>query len=1461
MRVKALDIFHPLIARWFTARVGRPTDVQEQAWRAIAAGEHVLLTAPTGSGKTMAAFLWSLNQLAVGAWKLGALRTLYVSPLKALNNDIQRNLLDPLAELETVFREAGESFPEIRVQTRSGDTPSYERQRMIRRPPEILITTPESLNLLHSSPKGRRMLEGIQTVILDEIHAVAATKRGTHLITAVDRLHLMNGEFQRIGLSATVKPLRDVADFMGGYRIVDTDGAIEYKKRPVTIVKSRAAKTYDLSVRFPPIRAAHPEDGARWPALVESLRALIAANRSTLIFTNTRRHCERISLLLNEDADEILAYAHHGSLSHEMRAVVEERLKAGSLSAIVATSSLEWGIDIGALDQVVLIQTPFSVSATLQRLGRAGHQVGQVSRGVLFPLHGRDILEAAVMAKAVEDGDIESIRPVSCPLDVLAQIIVSMTGVEQWDLGALHAFLRSSTPYHHLSETQFNLVIGMLSGRYADARIRSLNSLVYIDRADNTIEAKPGALRTLYSSGGTIPDRGYFNLRLKDSLAKIGELDEEFVWERHLGETFTFGTQTWKIQQITHNDVLVTPGGASPEELPFWKADQISRGFHFSERTAEFLEAANGELGTPAFREMLQTKHCLDHDAAQALDRYLQLQKETTGADLPHRHHILIENCADPRSGSEHVYLILHTLWGGAVNRPLALAMAQAWEEQLGETPDAHGSNDCVVLLLRTGTPRTNPFDLVDPEDIEALLRKKLEQTGLFGARFRTNAARALLLPKKTFGKRMPLWMTRIRSKKLFDAVAKYDDFPIVAETWRTCLQDEFEMDTLRSLLREVRSGEIRLTEIETQTPSPFAKDSLWGQTNKFMYADDSPLQPIVSNLSDDILNEVVHSADLRPQVGREPLDTFVAKAQRTHPGYAPGTPQELLDWVKERVFICAEEWEALLSAMERDHGLNRADIATALAPKLANVTAGTPGVFAQETVSRLESVLPSFDGTTADDVETSAVLLSEWLRFYGPIERKTIVQKFPLVEERLGRVLESLHERDAVVLGHLTAGSTAIEVCDRENLEILLRLMRRDRRPVFEALPLETLPAFLAAHQGIPASADDDMQIAEVLEILQGYPSAPELLEKEYLPARANAYRTDSLDTFAHESGLMWMGTVEKKVFVTLPATLDLFADPPTGEAGKEDETEEAAAALFPSAFGRYTFGDLEEYSSVPAAQLTASLWQGVWQGQVVNDSFEALRTGIRTRFKGAKTPVSSRTSRRAAFRSWKASRGAAGYWRLAPRPGAAETLLDEAELVKDRVRVVFDRYGVLFRQLLNQELAPLRWGALFRALRLMELSGEIVAGHFFDGIPGLQFASQDALRRLQAPLAGDTVFWLNATDPASPCGLDLEGFKGRYPKRLKTTHLVFHGSRLVLVSKKSGNEIDIHVEPEDSRLPLYLDVFDHLLGRAFQPMANLSIETINQQPATDSPYLDLFRQQFEVQRDPKKVSLWKKR
>ncbi len=1469
--------------------------MQEESWQRISGGEHVLITAPTGSGKTLAAFLWAINQLVTGQFTTGHTSILYVSPLRALNNDIQRNLLGPLKELREAFRKSEKPFPEIRVLTRSGDTPQTERHQMQRHPPEILITTPESLNLLLSSTGGRSILRGLATVILDEVHAVFGNKRGVHLMTAVERLVLLSSEFQRVALSATIRPLETVAAFIGGFRVEGDAHSPYHTPRSVSIVRSDTTKQYDIRVRFPEEAAEQPVQDSIWEPLVRQFKEIISRNHSTLLFANGRRLCEKLALMLNEEEELPIAYVHHGSLSREIRNEVERKLREGELRAVVATNSLELGIDIGSLDEVILVQSPPSVSSAIQRVGRAGHQVGEVCRGEIFPTHPHDLLEAAVLASAIPEHDMELTEPVLCPLDVLSQVIISMVGVEKWDIAELYTRVTASYPYRHLSREQFDLVLNMLAGRYADARIRELRQRISIDRLDNTVVASKGALLALYTSGGVIPDRGYFHLRHQETGALIGELDEEFVWEASTGQTFALGTQNWKIERITHNDVFVLPGNPRIMATPFWRGEENYRDFHFSERIGQFLETADDSLDDAAFIDTLQRDCHMDSAASEQLVDFLKRQKERTGCDLPHRHHIVVETVSTGPGGVPGNQLILHTIWGGRVNRPFAMAMDAAWEDRYGQRLEIYTGNDCIVLQLPHDVSADEVLSLVSSATIEQLLRKRLEGSGFFGARFRECAGRALLLTRGKIGQRMPLWMNRMRSLKLLDSVRQYDDFPILLEAWRTCLRDEFDMESLRQVLTELESGAIQWSEAHTTYPSPMAQSLSWQQTNQYVYMTDEPAAGTASRLRSDLLNHVVFTPGIRPGVARDLVAQFELKRQRLAPGYSPDTPRELVDWVKERLLIPALEWERLLQAMHDDHETDNDELLKSLAERLVRVkppAASEALVVALETLLRIthalyggqdvaiepltgSSAIPTkIDGMSANVVEDHDEILTdvlaEWLQYYGPVTYNFAQTTLGIEKQRLSLVLEDLIDSQKVIVGPLVTESTDEYICDSENFEVMLRLARASAVPVFEPLDVEWLPLFLAYHQGLTDPGNDVEDLFRCIEQLLCLPVPSALWESEILPARLHPYSTSWLDSAMQESDLRWVGSEKNRAVFCFEPDLDLMQEDATDvmETVESTGVDVGLTDVFPSTLGRYDFSTLLTLSGLHPGELSDRLWEAVWQGKVTNDTFAALRRGILNRFKAPEIDATStgrrhrgrRTGGRGGFARWKGSLPYAGNWFLLPAPEPDGDLLETEERMKDRARLLLDRYGILFRELLEKELPAFQWRNVFRALRLMELSGEVLAGYFFHGIPGPQFISHQAFRRLQRRLPEDTVYWINATDPASLCGIQLEAIRGSLPKRIAGTHLVYRGTRLVATSRRNGRNLIFNVPPDDPHLPEYISPLRHLLTRQFQSVRRITIETINDEEAARSPYLDVLRTAFDVTIDYKSVTLYRR-
>ncbi len=1403
--MSALRPFHPEVTRWFNDRFDAPTDVQSQSWPRIADGEHLVITAPTGSGKTLTAFLWAINSFVSGVYEPKATRVLYISPLKALNNDIQRNLLDPVRELRERFSERGEEFPPLSIQTRSGDTEQAERQRMLRRPPELLITTPESLMLLLTTVKGRHALATIETVILDEVHSIVESRRGVQLMASLERLVELTGEFQRIALSATVNPLEKVAAFVGG-----SDGE---NARRVGIVRSRTHKATDFRVMFPPEAREAADNGKKiWDAFAPSFRAITDANRSTLFFANSRRMAEKVTLKINEDLVAPEAYAHHGSLAREIRSEVETRLKAGELKAIVATTSLEMGIDIGSLDEVVLIQSPPTLASAIQRIGRAGHAVGETSRATLFPTHAYDFVEAAVVAQAIEAHDIEPLRPSGPALDVLAQIVVSAVATETWNVDQLFEVIRRAAPYRTLERDHFQLVIDMLAGRYAGTRIRDLKPRIAFDRIKNEITARKGAVFALYNSGGTIPDRGYFTLRHADTGAAIGELDEEFVWEASVGQSFTLGTQSWLIHRITHNDVIVKNAPPKSSTLPFWRADNVSRSYYFSSRIAEFLERANDRLVKKENEDLERELHGLGFDpvAADELIEFLERQREVSDADLPHKHHLLLEHIHTGPGGysglDREQQFVLHTNWGGQVNQPIALAMEAAWKAQFASEPDIHADNNVIVAQLKEEIDPEVFLTLVTPANFETHLRNRLESSGFFGARFRECAGRALLLTKKRFNQRMPLWMTRMQAKKLMTATKPLDDFPVMLETWRTCLSESFDLPAALDVLEQLTSGALPWTVSTQTTPSPFAAHVTFNQVNRYMYADDTPERGGTSALSDDLIRAAVFDKTLRPSIDPAVVADFEAKVQRRRAGYEPDGELELSEWVKERVIVPLDEW--------------------------FGETPIPPTVATREINGRKLLVHPEID-LTDEPLQKAA----EILQFYGPRTIPEAVSLLPV--EDAEALLDQLIDAEELVADTLIDGSDEVYVCDRDNLETLIRFQRAKNRVSIEPRPGEDLTPFLSTWQRFGAASSPSV-IADVAERLQGFEAPVGLWTEDLWEPRARGFTIDDLETAAIEEGVRWRG-----------AGVDQIAPAFDGEVFPTNEDAHPMVERFQDPNAHYTFLQLHDESDQPIEDFSDAFWGAIWSGQVAADSFRPLFAAHKSNYridepKAGRRPGGRRV--RATARAKLASKGWSGTWHRMPTEPLGTSEIDALERSKENARLMLDRYGVITREIANREGGMLRWARIFPALRIMELAGEVMAGLFFEGLSGPQFIWPEALRTLEYLDRRKASFWINALDPVSPCAL---GFDGELPQRRPTNYLGYFEGTLAAIAENGGQRLTFHLEPLDEDLDTILPFLNRLALRR----GRLNIATINAEPARSSPYLPAIKRHLTVRSDHKGV------
>lgn len=1408
-----LSRFHPILGNWFSNKFGTPTEVQEKAWSLIAARKHCLISAATGSGKTLAAFLWGINQLASGDWELGQTRLLYISPLKALNNDIRRNLLEPLGELRLHFEKEGHPWPEIRVMTRSGDTDQADRRKMLRHPPEILITTPESLNLLLTSRDGQQALLGVESLILDEIHSVVGSKRGVYLMTGVERLAHLNGEFQRIALSATVKPMDTVASYVGGFE--------KGVPRGVERAESVVEKQYDILVNLPEDIESRGEDEDFWQPIVEDLKRLIAANDSTLIFVNSRMLSEKIAHRINLDEEKPIAYSHHGSLSREIRFSVEQRLKNGDLKAIVATNSLEMGIDVGALDCVVMIQCPNTISSAIQKVGRAGHQVGAVSHAVVYPSHSKDFLESAVLSDSIRKRDIESVVPVDAPLDVLAQVIVSILGTNSWDIDELFALLKDAYPYRGLRREAYDLVVNMLAGRYAGSRLRELKPRIAIDRTTNKLTNRKGALLAFYFSGGVIPDRGYFHLRLSGDGARIGELDEEFVWEASEGDVFTLGVQSWQIEKITHNDVIVHPASARDMAPPFWKAERYDRDFHFSNRMGEFLEWANEQKDEDAFEKALKKRFRMSPKAAKSLQQFLVSQKKATGRDLPHRHHVLVEILDVAPGGSPGKQLIMHTHWGGKVNRPFALALDAAWAEAFSHRTEVYVNNDCVVVTLSEAVEVSEVLDLVDIGNVDTMLRKRLEGSGFFGARFREAAGTSLLITKNKPGQRLPLWLSRMRAKKLFESVQQYDDFPLLLEAWRTCLKDDFDMESLREVLSELESGDIAISVAYTKIASPFAADVAWRQINdEYMYATDQANASGESHLREDLVRTIAFDSENRPQVSKEIIRAFEQKRKRLEDGYEPTDALELKEWLRDRVAIQEDEWRKLCSLLPDA----KVEVSTL---KLG----GFNWVYLLEERGRTEGLFCA---------EPNADMLLEWLSYFGPVSEEWLQKLFDEVAVAdWNALLEELEDDRRIVRGLLVSDEEGSTICEAENFETLLRMNRAKNRPSFVPLSIDMLALYLAEWQGVVTPGKGVEAVRSCIDRCLGWAAGVLDWEKQIFAARVAEYSEFLIDTVLVEDGAVWLGYAPGKIGLCLAEDLGTVRGTTSGLSYREESVMDIL-----STGARYSFVTLQELLECPAGELEETLWRLVWKGRASNDAFAAARRGALGKFEICRISDVRKSTPGVRMRRYGGGGRRMnaitypGNWYALPIVEQRSDAVDVFESQRERARIVLDRYGIVFRELLEREERGFRWSDVSKALRLLELSGEVVGGRFFEDVSGLQFASLEGLRRLRKALPEQAIYWLGATDPASVCGLQLEALRGKSTKRLVGNRLVYRGSERVVESQRDGKSLTFFIGSDDPDLPQIITTLAEALD--LHVRTHLKLETINDEDARSSPYLE---------------------
>jgi ATP-dependent Lhr-like helicase len=1486
--------FSAPVRRWFEASFEGPTPAQAGGWEAISGGANALICAPTGSGKTLASFLWGIDKLARSPELGTGVRLVYVSPLKALSYDIERNLRAPLRGIGA----------EISVGLRTGDTPQSERRKMQKSPPDILITTPESLYLMLSSGV-REILATTEAVIVDEIHAVAQSKRGAHLALTLERLdHLAlgaagpvmgggsssgpsrfsggrdgallgsessptkppggeedpppmppparsEGGIQRIGLSATQRPLERIAQFLVG------------PKRKCKIVDAGRTKKLDLEIVVPvedmadPGAPAYPsEDGpppteiepsahirSIWPAIYPKLLELVQEHTSTIIFVNNRRASERLAKRLNELANgegehelpatehgghaatksaralapeataadgpppvaenaarsdppgdapyEEIARAHHGSLSHEERTLVEELLKSGRLPCLVATSSLELGIDMGAVDLVIQVESPKSVTRGLQRIGRAGHGLGEVSKGRIFPKYRGDLLECAVVARRMREGEIEETVIPQNPLDVLAQHLVSMAAMDEWEVDEMERLVTATESFRELSREQLENVLDMLDGRYPSDRFADLRPRVVWDRTAGTVHGRKGARSLVVTNAGTIPDRGLYSVNLPDG-RRVGELDEEMVYEARPGQTFLLGATTWRIEEITRDRVIVVPAPGAPGAVPFWRGDGIGRPAELGRAIGAFSREAVSRQP-----EELAAEYDLDPRAANNLVTYLREQQQATRV-VPSDETIVVERFRDEIGDWR---LCILSPFGGRVHAAWGLALAAKIRAERELEADAIWSDDGIVIHLPDADePPPADLVLIEPDEVEDLIVSELSGSALFGARFRENAARSLLIPRAYPGKRTPLWQQRLKSQSLLEVARDFPRFPVILETYRECLQDVLDLPSLRDLLTQLHSRRLSLVEVETPTASPFASSLLFDYVATHMYEGDTPnaeRRAAALALDRDLLRELLGQEELRELIDPEALVEVEEQLQhRTEAGRAgdrDALQQVLRNLGDLTAAECDERVEAGYSAVSMLEKLvaERRVAPVRIAGEERYIAAEDAGLYRDALGVPPPGGLP--ETFLEDHPDAMRTLVRRFGRTHGPFPTARLAERYGVDPSPALRELES---EGAMVRGELLPGGTEREWCDSEVLRRVRRASLARLRKEVEAADTTQLARFLPSWQNVdafrPAGAGPD-RLREALVPLQGVALTPKVWEQDVLPRRLGTYSQSWLDELCTSGELVWVGAgalgrSDGRVALYFREDVRLAGPPPANAklepvSGEVHEAIRERLAVGPS-FWLDLLADLDH----PAEELHNALWDLAWSGGVTNDAFSPLRA---PRLRAVNSP--ERQGRRFGRRRSITGAAVQGRWSLteplfANAPGPGARLRAQAELM-------LERYGIVTRETVLAEGIPGGFATLYSELGNLELLGTARRGYFVEGLGGAQFALPGAVERLRSlPAADGSYTVLAATDPANPYGASLPWPKlegGRRPGRTPGAHLLLRDGEPVVFLERGGRGI----------------------------------------------------------------------
>ncbi|NDK31209.1 ATP-dependent helicase [Nesterenkonia haasae] len=1517
----ALEQFSEATRTWFSASFGAPTAAQAGAWDAVAKGKNALVVAPTGSGKTLSAFLWSIDRLmsqqqndAASAPAAGT-TVLYISPLKALGADIERNLRSPLVGIGHTARRLGSAPREVTVGVRTGDTSSKERRDLVRNPPDILITTPESLYLMLTS-QARRTLSTVDTVIVDEIHALAGTKRGAHLAVSLERLdelqatenHSKNA--QRIGLSATVEPRQEVARFLGG-------------RQPVEVIAPPSEKQWDITVSVPVPDMASPtvepadgDDGSPlqpsiWPHVEHRVVDLISANRSTIAFVNSRRLAEKLTGRINEihaerdtgssptdaaDEDEnelpALAKAHHGSVSKEQRKQIEGDLKSGRLRCVVATSSLELGIDMGAVDLVIQVEAPHAVSSGLQRLGRAGHQVGEVSVGWFFPKHRGDLLSSSVVVERMLSGKIEALKIPRSPLDILAQQTIAAAAMDTLDVEHWFEVLRRSAPFTSLPRSAYESTLDLLAGKYPSDRFADLRPRIVWDRDAGTITGRPGAQRLAVTSGGTIPDRGLFGVYLvgaentRTGGRRVGELDEEMVYESRIGDVFALGATSWRIEEITFDRVLVSPAFGQPASLPFWRGDGIGRPAELGEALGAFtreIHAAPAEKATERLAAL-----GLDQWARENLVRYLADQHDAVGA-VPSDRTLVLEQTKDELGDWR---IILHSPYGMQIHAPWSLAVGERLHERYGLDGAAFASDDGIVLrvpMMDDEPPGAELFTF-EPDELEDLVIRRVSSSSLFAGRFRESAARALLLPRTRPGQRTPLWQQRQRSSQLLEVAHQYSDFPMIMETMREVLQDVYDLPALDTLTRKIAQRTVRMVEATTATPSPFAQSIVFGYIAQYLYEGDSPLaerRAAALSVDPTLLNELLGRVELREFLDAEVIIQAEAYAQRLTPerrlpsGEGRG-PESVADLLRLLGPLSAAELSLRMRASEDDEAAVTAVEAQNYAEQLVSAQRAIPVTFqgeqrfaAVEDAARLRDGLgvnipPGVPHTFLEPLaDPLGDLIGRFARTHGPFTSEQVSAHLGLPIAVVVDVLRRLIQESRVVEGLFTPEAQAdAEYVDAEMLRRIRRRSLAALRAAVEPVAPRAYAQLLGEWQLTTSATRVNGQsgLAEVLAQLAGLPAPASAWESFILPSRVSDYSSAMLDSLLSSGEFIttghgalsghdgWLAFYPAEEAALIGAGRDV----PTleGLTAEVFHVLQRGGAWFPEAIA----AQLDNVSSLTCQQ---ALWELFWAGRVHPDSYSPLRTFMgsgSTAHKAKPTTRSRRVSRRTALRQavtaarGSAATGTGGRWQVVLTSEAPAT-----EVAHARAEILLDRYGVLTRGSVVAEQTPGGFTGVYKVLAAAEEAGRVRRGYFIEHLGAAQFtvsSTIDRLREISEELERSedpysnrrpTPVALAATDPANPFGAALDwpvgptvegkpATKAR-PGRKAGAVVVICGGELVLYMERGGRTMLLYTQNHTVREAAAKALVNALIRAR---SSKLAVERINGEPVLQHPFGD---------------------